>query len=235
MDEPASIYNGVSDFGGDVISEMNRLGIIIDISHVSKKAMLDAIRLSKSPVIASHSSCRALCDHSRNLDDEQLSALKENGGVINIVGINMYIKKDSPEKIEEVKKLRKEFKYSGDNDTFFSELLSSTADVQEAYQKKLNELHQKYPLPNVKDYVDHIDYAVKYIGIDHVGISSDFFDESYCIENWKHAGENSNITLELVRRGYTEKEIAKLWSGNILRVWEEVELVAQKLQKTPDK
>jgi len=180
--EPASIHGGLSEFGNDVIKEMNRLGIIVDISHMSKQSMLNTVRLSEAPVIASHSSCRALCNVSRNLDDEQLLALKENGGVIHIVGINFFIKK------------------------------------------------AKFPPANVKDLVDHIEHAVNLIGVDHVGISSDFYKKRSCLDGWKDAGETFNVTLELVRRGYTEEQIAKIWSGNCLRVWEKVEGVAKRHQ-----
>lgn len=173
-DGPAYEYNGLSDFGAQVLAEMNRLGIIIDISHLSKKSMLDVLRLSQTPVIASHAGCRALCDVSRNLDDEQLLALKANGGVIHIVGINMFIGPDAA----------------------------------------------------VSDLVDHIDHAVRLMGIDHVGISSDFYTAAYCLKDWKNAGDTPNLTLELVRRGYTEEDIARLWSGNLLRVWRDVEKTA---------
>lgn len=174
----ASEHNGLSDLGAQVLAEMNRLGIIIDISHLSKKSMLDVIALSRAPVIASHAGCRALCDVSRNLDDEQLLALKANGGVIHVVGINMFISPDAA----------------------------------------------------VSDLVDHIDHAVELIGIDHVGISSDFYITDYCLQDWKDAGDTPNLTAELVRRGYSDDNIAKLWSGNLLRVWREVEKTSAALQ-----
>ncbi len=182
QNEPASVHGGVSEFGKKVIKEMNRLGIIVDISHMSKQSMLETVRLSEAPVIASHSSCQALCDVSRNLDDEQLLALKKNGAVIHIVGISYFIKKT------------------------------------------------KSPQASVKDLVDHIDHAVNLIGIDHVGISSDFYQSQSCLDGWKDAGETFNVTLELVRRGYSEEQIAKIWSGNTLRVWEKVEGVAKRHQ-----
>lgn len=178
-DEPASIHDGVSEFGETVIKEMNRLGMIIDISHMSVQSMLDTVRLSDAPVIASHASCRELCDVSRNLYDEQLFALKKNGGVIHIVGISYFIKKDNS------------------------------------------------PQASVQDMVDHIDHAVNLIGIDHVGISSDFYKRRSCLEGWKDASDTFNVTLELVKRGYSEAQIAKIWSGNALRVWKEVERVAE--------
>ena len=219
---PISIYNGLSPFGKKVVDEMNRLGIIVDVSHLSKKSMLDAANLSKAPIIASHSSIRALCDVSRNLDDEQLIALKENGGVINIVGISSYIKKDSPEFGKELEKLRKEFNFPTHYWPFFFAYRDAPEDIKKTYDTKFRELTAKYPRPDIKDFVDHIDYAVKLIGVDHVGISSDFYEVDFCINGWTDASETFNITLELVRRGYSEEEIGKLWGGNVLRVWKEV-------------
>ena len=179
------LHNGLSKFGIDVIREMNRLGIMIDISHPSKEAIRQMITLSKAPVIASHSSARSLCDHSRNLDDEQLGWIKNNGGVVQTVAFKSYLN---------------------------SEKIKNNISV------------------NVSDFVNHIDYLVNTIGINHVGISSDF-DGGGGIEGWNDASETFNITLELVRRNYSEVEIEKLWSGNLLRVLDEVSETAIKLQE----
>ena len=178
------LHNGLSKLGIEVIREMNRLGIMIDISHPSKEAIRQMIRLSKAPVIASHSSARSLCDHSRNLDDEQLAWIKNNGGVVQTVAFKSYLN---------------------------SEKSNNNISV------------------NVSDFVNHIDYLVNTIGINHVGISSDF-DGGGGIEGWNDASETFNITLELVRRNYSEVEIEKLWSGNLLRVLDEVSETAIKLQ-----
>jgi membrane dipeptidase len=168
-------HGGLSEFGFQVVEELNRTGILVDVSHVSKKTMMDATMHSTAPVIASHSSVRALRDHPRNMDDEQLMTLRDNGGVIQIVGFNSYL-------VEEGR-------------------------------------------ANVTDLIDHIDYAVKLIGIDHVGISSDF-DGGGGIDGWNGADETFNVTLELVRRGYSEEDIAKLWGGNVLRILEIAEQTA---------
>lgn len=178
------LHNGLSKLGIEVIREMNRLGIMIDISHPSKEAIRQMIILSKAPVIASHSSARSLCDHSRNLDDEQLAWIKNNGGVVQTVAFKSYLN---------------------------SEKSNNNISV------------------NVSDFVNHIDYLVNTIGINHVGISSDF-DGGGGIEGWNDASETFNITLELVRRNYSEVEIEKLWSGNLLRVLDEVSETAIKLQ-----
>jgi membrane dipeptidase len=199
--------SGISALGREVIVEMNRLGMMVDLSHLSKAAAMQAMTLSKAPVIASHSSVRALVDHNRNLDDEQLLALKRNGGVVQIVAYAGYLK---------------------------AETRSGRAPIRKAVAADSNacpiEAPSTRPLsvegrPGVKELVDHIDYVVKLIGIEHVGISSDF-DGGGGIEGWDSAAQTSNVTLELVRRGYSEEEIAKLWGGNLLRVWRDVERVA---------
>jgi len=242
--------NGLSPLGREVIAEMNRLGMMIDISHPSKGANLEAIRLSKAPVIASHSSVRALADHSRNLDDEQLLALKKNGGVVQIVGFAGYLKVDGKERAQALAKLREEFGFGGGarGGAPMFRRGSTACPVEDAaappaarrgspflnllpperraeYTARMAEIDAKFPpaaRANVKDMVDHIDYAVKKIGIKHVGISSDF-DGGGGIDGWNSAAEAFNITLELVRRGYSEKDIGKLWSGNLLRVWSKVQ------------
>jgi membrane dipeptidase len=234
-------WQGVSPLGKQVIGEMNRLGIMVDVSHASKDSMLQTAALSKAPIIASHSAARVLCNVSRNLDDEQLLVLKESGGVIQIVAYNGFIKiteADSAERKAALTEARNEYNLPDPNS--ISQRARAQAALKElsssqraAYEEKVAEIDQKFPgdpPATVKDLVDHIDYAVKLIGIDHVGISSDF-DGGGGISGWNDAGETFNVTLELVRRGYTEGEIEKLWSGNLLRVMDEVQRVASELQK----
>ena len=217
-------HDGVSEFGEAVIAEMNRLGIMVDVSHISKAASLDAMRLSRAPVIASHSSTRALRDHPRNMDDEQLQALKENGGVMQTVAFRNYVKEDPPEKIAARDSIRAAFGITG-----FAAFQCRTGEGRDAYRQQMDALDETWPGPNVQDFVDHIDYAVGLIGIDHVGISSDF-DGGGGVDGWDDASESFNVTLELVRRGYSEEEIAQLWGMNLLRVLREVERVAQEMQ-----
>lgn len=221
-----SEHDGVSAFGEEVIAEMNRLGIMVDVSHISKQAMLDAAKLSRAPVIASHSSVTALCDHPRNMDDEQLMALKENGGVMQTVAFNSYVKKVPEAKSAAMDSLRQAFGI-----TSFQAFRSMTEEQRAAYDEGMAEINKMWPRASVQDFVDHIDYAVKKIGLEHVGISSDF-DGGGGIDGWNNASETFNVTLELVRRGYTEEQIEKLWGGNLLRVWREVERIAADLQKT---
>ena len=218
-------HGGISDFGAEVIAEMNRVGIFIDVSHISMKAAIEAAALSKAPIIASHSSTKALHDVARNMSDEAMLALKETGGVINIVALDSFIKGDSPEKQKAISELRAEYGIGPG----YAGFRSLTDDQRAGYQQKMAAIDKKMPGPNVSDFVDHIDYAVQLIGLDHVGISSDF-DGGGGINGWNDASESGNVTLELVRRGYTEEEIGKLWSGNLLRAWAEMEHIASELQ-----
>ena len=235
------LYNGLSDLGKKAVAEMNRLGILIDISHPSKEAMKQMIALSKAPIIASHSSARALCDHSRNLDDEQLLLLKENGGVVQTVAFSSYLNTEKHEARQEyMKNINKKIADSLGIEWFERSQFRTLSDEQKEnlminYQKVLKiaeaNVAKDTTAPkavNVSDFVDHIDHIVDLIGIDHVGISSDF-DGGGGIEGWSDASETFNVTLELVKRGYTEEEIAQLWGGNLLRVLDEVQAIAKTL------
>ncbi|MGJ8592910.1 MAG: dipeptidase [Aquaticitalea sp.] len=236
------LHNGLSEFGKDVIKEMNRVGMMIDVSHPSKEAMKQMIELTKAPIIASHSSARSLCDHSRNLDDEQLEWMKANGGVVQTVAFSSYLDTAKHDRRSDVEtKIKKEI-LETKNIAYLerSDLKNMTSAARSAYydvlddmqpivEKRLAELKELPPAVDVADFVDHIDYLVKKIGIEHVGISSDF-DGGGGIEGWQDASETFNVTLELVKRGYTEDEIALLWSGNLLRVLDEVQAVANGLK-----
>ncbi|MGD2154154.1 MAG: dipeptidase [Gemmatimonadales bacterium] len=213
-------HGGASEFGAQVIAELNRLGIMVDVSHASRQCMLDAARLSRAPIIASHSSARALMDVERNLDDEQLLALKENGGVAQMVALGSFVKEDPPEKVQAIEALRQEMGL-GEG---YAGWRAMTEEQRTEFRARMREIEETWPV-TVADFVDHIDHAVALIGIDHVGISSDF-DGGGGVQGFDDASEAFNVTLELVRRGYTEEEIGKLWGGNLLRVWREVERVA---------
>ena len=176
-----SMHNGLSDLGKEVVELLNYYGIMIDISHPSKEAIRQMTELSKAPIIASHSSARGLRDHPRNVDDEQLNWIKQNGGVIQTTALGFFL------------------------------------------------TDREDPPANMDDFMDHIDYMVEKIGIDHVGISSDF-DGGGGILGWEDASETMNVTSALRERGYNESEIAKLWGGNLLRVLDEVQEIAAKLQ-----
>jgi membrane dipeptidase len=221
------LHNGLSELGRKAIAEMNRVGLMVDVSHPSKPANLQAIALSKAPVIASHSAARALANHSRNLDDEQLQALKKNGGVVQTVAFDGYVKikpPDSPERAAALAKARAAMPAGGPGamtDAQRADLRARVAAVDTQFPPP--------PMATVADFVNHIDYLVKTIGIDHVGISSDF-DGGGGVAGWNGAEQTFNVTLELVKRGYTEEQIGKLWSANLLRVMADVERIAREIQ-----
>jgi len=225
-------HQGLSALGRQAIAEMNRLGIMVDISHPSREANRQAMELSRAPVIASHSSARALANHSRNLDDDELRALARNGGVVQTVAFNTYVKvppPESPERTAAIAGLRREFNLAPQGTATMQSL---SEERRTEYQASMAEINRKFPPParaTVSDFVDHIDHIVRLIGIDHVGISSDF-DGGGGVVGWNSAAESLNVTVELVRRGYTEEQIQKLWGGNLLRVMERVEQVAREIQ-----
>ncbi|USD25055.1 dipeptidase [Flagellimonas marinaquae] len=235
------LHNGLSELGKQAVAEMNRVGIMIDVSHPSKEAMKQMIELTKAPIIASHSSARALCDHSRNLDDEQLMLMKENGGVVQTVAFSSYLNTEKHEAratyMKDVyKKVADSLEIAWYERSQFSTLTPDQRKEFFANYRKVMNIGEELakddsnapPAVNVSDFVDHIDYMVDLIGIDHVGISSDF-DGGGGIEGWSDASETFNVTLELVKRGYTEAEIAQLWGGNLLRVLDEVQAVAESM------
>ena len=232
-DEPESEHDGLSEFGEEVVAEMNRVGMMVDVSHISKQAMLDAIVASRAPVVGSHSSMRAINDHPRNMDDEQLLALKDNGGVIQTVALGSFVKSASPERQDAIATLREEMGIEGRNVARSLAEQELSEDEYEArlseYETRLAQIDEQWPPADVADFVDHIDHGVNLIGIDHIGISSDF-DGGGGIVGWNDASETGNVTLELVRRGYSEEEIAKLWGGNLLRVLREAERIASEMQ-----
>jgi membrane dipeptidase len=186
---------------------MNRLGIMVDISHTAESTTLDAARVSRAPIIASHSSVKALCDVPRNLSDRGLKAVAGTGGVVQIVAYDSYLRKDGPEEQAAREAAIDRFRKNHDRD---------------ALMATMSQLDQRYGRATVQDLVDHIDYAVKLIGIDHVGIASDFGGGGG-IDGWNNAAETGNVTAELVKRGYSADDIGKLWSGNILRVLQAVQ------------
>ena len=246
------LHDGLSDLGRQAIAEMNRWGIMIDISHPSKKASMQMMELTRAPIIASHSSARALNDVSRNLDEEQLMALKENGGVVQTVAFRSYLNteknnanRDAAQATRTTVAEEMDFEVIGgrgrggrggggalqamseqERDVYQANL----ARFQEASAARISaEVDPLTPPVGVTDLADHIDYLVGLIGIEHVGISSDF-DGGGGVTDWNDASETFNVTLELVRRGYTEEEVDMIWSGNLLRVLDEVQAVAAEIQ-----
>jgi len=214
-------HNGLSDFGRQVVREMNRLGLMVDVSHISDKAFYDVLELTSVPVIASHSCARAKRDHPRNLDDDMLRALTKNGGVAQMCILSYYVKE--VEQLAARDSAYQAFKKK------WGEYDERTEEQKALARIDYHKLAQEFPekLATVSDAVDHIDHMVKVAGIDHVGIGTDF-DGGGGLKDCYDVSELGNITLELVRRGYSEEEIAKIWGSNLMRVFRAVEAGAEK-------
>ena len=219
-------HGGLSELGKRAVAEMNRIGMMIDISHLSKAATLDTLRLSRTPVIASHSGVKGVANVPRNLDDEELQALKANGGVVQAIALAAFVRLDSLEKREAILALAEDVGARVISGSVGPSALAELSEENRAeYLRRRVHIDAQWPGPGIKDYIDHIDHVVEQIGIDHIGIGSDF-DGGGGIDGWNDASESFNVTHELVRRGYTEAEIRKIWSGNLLRVWRDVERMA---------
>ena len=212
--------DGLSAFGKEVVHEMNRLGIMVDVSHASDQSFFDILAASEAPVIASHSCSRALCNNPRNLDDKMLQALASHGGVIQMCILSDYVKTPDPNPRRDSARAAVREKFRG-----FEGL--SEEEMKQA-RKAWYAIDDLYPqkLATVSDVVDHIDHIVKVAGIDHVGIGTDF-DGGGGVEGCFDVSGMKNITVELLKRGYTESAIRKIWGGNLLRVMKEVEKIAQ--------
>ena len=222
-DSNLPLHNGLSEFGVEVVRELNRLGMMVDVSHISDKAFYDVLEATKAPVIASHSNARAVCDHPRNLDDDMLLALAENGGVLQLCILSAYVKEMEP---------------NAERQAAFAALREKWNNFQDLTDEEMDqarsewwETNSKYPAPlaTVADLVDHVDHVVDLIGIDYVGIGTDF-DGGGDLEDCYDVSELGNITFELVRRGYSKEDIEKIWSGNFMRVFRETEALAKQLQ-----
>lgn len=210
-------HDGLSEFGVQVVEEMNKLGMMVDISHTSDKTFYDCIEHSKAPIIASHSSARALYDHPRNMNDDMIKALAKKGGVIQMNMLSSYLKDSDPARVAAMKELREKFPRN-------KEL---TDTEREARMKELESINKRFPeqLATLQMVVDHIDHIVKLVGVDYVGIGADL-DGGGGVIGMYDVSEMGNVTYELVKRGYSEEDIKKIWSGNLFRVMKEVEKVA---------
>ncbi len=227
------MHGGLSPFGRKVIAEMNRLGIMIDVSHISVKSFWDVVELTRAPIIASHSGCTALNDHNRNLNDGQLRALAKNGGVIQIVALGSFLKAESPERRQATGALRTKLGWRRvsrqEMQAMTDEQRAEYEKMMRAFQEGMREIDAVHPPAILTDFVNHIDHAVKVAGIDHVGIGTDF-DGGGGIPGFNDHSEALNVTIELVRRGYSEEDILKIWGGNLMRVWREVDRVASRIR-----
>jgi membrane dipeptidase len=204
---------------------MNRLGIMVDISHVHDDLFGDVIALTKAPVIASHSSARALCDHARNMNDEMLKAVKKNGGVVQVCLLGNYIKTipQNPEREAALRPLQEKLRAARRGEL-------NEEEARKAWEE-FQAINAKYPAnrPTVQDAADHIDHMVKVMGVDHIGVGSDF-DGGGGLLGIDDVSEMPNLTKELLKRGYSEKDIRKIWGGNLMRVLSEVIKVSKQMQ-----
>jgi len=211
---------GLTELGRELVGALNDLGIMVDISHVGPRTSMEAIALSRAPVIASHSGVKGVYDHPRNLSDEQLRAIADNGGVAQIVAFRSYLRPADPAFLAEQSALR-----AGHGLDTPAGRAAASPETLARYQEALAEIRSRYDEASVSDLADHVDHAVAVAGIDHVGLVSDF-DGGGGVLGWDDASETPNVTLELLRRGYSEDDLAKLWSANTLRVMRAVEAAA---------
>lgn len=222
-DSSGAEHEGLSAFGEEVVKEMNRLGIMVDVSHASDDVFFDAIAVSEAPIIATHSNARSVTEHQRNMSDEMLRLMAENGGVVQMTLLSSYLRDEppNPERAAALEELRSSMKNVG----------VMTPEERAERRSAFNEINEKFPTPlaTVKHVVDHIDHMVSIAGIDHVGIGCDF-DGGGGIDGVFDASEVMNITIELVRRGYSEEDIEKIWGKNVMRVFEDVQKIAEVIQ-----
>ncbi|MFI3239624.1 MAG: dipeptidase [Bacteroidales bacterium] len=216
-------WGGLSPFGEQVVERLNKLGAVVDVSHASDSTFFDIIKLSKAPIVASHSSVRELTNHDRNFSDEMLDAIKENGGTVQVCMVDIFIK-EFPENP----------KYKAERDSAYA-VYSKIPKEDEAARAEARagraKIKSSYPDQNasIKDYVDHIDYIAKRIGVDHVGIGTDF-DGGGGVMDCMDVSQLVTITAELMERGYSDEDIEKIWSGNLIRVFNKVIEVSESMK-----
>ena len=216
LNNDIEMHGGLSNFGKITVKKMNELGMMIDISHVSDKSALQAIKLSHHPVIASHSGARSVADHPRNIPDNIIREIAKKGGVVQVVAFSSYVKVNK-KRTESIINLRDSIlTMTGDNN-FIPEKHMKLIE----YKNGMDKINKEFPLPGIDSFIDHIDHIVDLVGIDYVGISSDFGGGGG-IEGWSDASQTFNITNSLLLRGYSKDEVNKIWSENFLRVWKNV-------------
>ncbi len=221
----ARLYDGLSDLGKQAVARCNRLGIMVDISHASETSAMQAMALSQAPVIASHSGVKGVRNHPRNLSDEALEVLKDNGGVVQVVALDSFLKAPPEEKTAAIDALREDLGLT-DSDGF----AAASDETLATFRTRLAEINRTYPGAGVTGLVDHIQYAAEKIGVEHVGIASDF-QGGGGLRGWRDAAQTQNVTAEMLRRGFSEDDVAKIWGGNLLRVMAEVETVAAEMSE----
>jgi len=225
-DEKVQHHNGLTELGKDVVREMNRLGMMVDISHVADKTFYDAVLVSRAPIIASHSSARALTNHPRNMTDDMLRALARNGGVVMVNFYSGFVDEDYRQRYDEEAAQRKPAeeeiyqKYKDDFGAWFR-----------ASDRQGKEQAAKYPRPPFKSLIDHIDHIAKVAGIEHVGLGSDFDGVPSLPQGIDSVADLPKITQALLERGYSPQDIRKILGGNLLRVLQQVEQVSREMQR----
>ncbi len=217
------VQGGLTALGKQAVAEMNRLGIIVDVSQITRDALLQAVALSTAPVVASHVGVKARVDTSRNLSDEEMQAIAAKGGVVHIVAFPSYLKNAPQQQQEDLAAIEKSFGLK----TFTDAGAKLPKEKMPEFMSAMAGYRTRWASAGatVVDMVDSIDYAVKLVGIDHVGVSTDM-EHSGGVIGYKTAAEAAGLTAELLKRGYRERDIGKIWSGNFLRVWKAVEKVA---------
>lgn len=236
FNDTPDVLGGLSELGEQAVRRLNDLGVIIDVSQMSANAVEDVVKLTRAPVVASHSTVRGIVDIPRNLSDRELQLIKQTGGVVQIVGFPTYLKPLSNETLKKLNQLREKFELPP------LETLDSLAYAHmpgdpiiaiwteqkfAEYAGPLYGIIEEEPKATLNDFANVIDYAIKKIGIDHVGISSDFNDGGGVV-GWRDVSDTRNVTMELIERGYSDTDIEKLWGGNFLRVWKDVQAQAAK-------
>ena len=214
-------HRGLTPFGIEVVKEMNRIGMIIDVSHISDESFYDCLKYSKTPIVATHSSARALFDHPRNLTDQMIKDLAAKGGVVQMNMLGSYLKSQPAARVEALAALREKYPNMRD--------LSEEQRAERA--KEMQEINRKFPEEpaTLQLVMDHIDHIVQLVGVDYVGIGPDL-DGGGGVKGMYDVSEAGNITYELVKRGYSEEDIKKIWSGNFFRVMKEAQRVAGTFQ-----
>jgi membrane dipeptidase len=212
-------YNGISKLGEEMVREMNRLGIIIDMSHISAEAMNDILDITKAPVIFSHSNARALCNVNRNVPDDVMLRLKENNGLLMLTAVPYFTRKDH-------------YEWMDRGDTLYYKTIKEFPDNKAIVDSVMEKWEREDIMPEVtvKDFADHFDYVKNLIGVDHIGIAGDYDGIYYTIKGMEDVSTYPNLLIELVNRGWTEEEIRKICSENFLRVFEEIEKVSAQLK-----
>ena len=212
LTEPLALHHGLSPLGRDLVGALNDQGVMVDVSHTSKETTQQAIALSRAPVIASHAAARALVDNPRNIDDDDITALARKGGVVQIVALGSFLRAPTPQQVQARLGVRAQFGIHNDGERA---ALDEAADRR--YVAAIDAVDARFPQPSVRDLVDHIDHVARLVGIEHVGIASDFGGGGGIV-GWRDASQSAAVTRELVRRNYSDADIAQIWGENLLRV-----------------